>query len=220
MTHLFNIINKFIDKQNKFKTFLIIDFITIFCILFSILFFDISIAFIHIAIFMWIFNFDKKITNYILNFYLTKKYRLNNKKRIDIFNIEDKQVLELFLEMINFNDINEKEIEFLEFIKNEDNIKIIYKKIPEIEIIKSILYPKSQNYLINNIVDHYFKDEKELFSLHLEKIEIINKFNFYSENIKKENNELYHILEPRYISFMRKNNIPVKLEEKSLIFSI
>lgn len=220
MTHLFNIINKFIDKQNKFKTFLIIDILTIFFIVFCILFFDISIAFIHIPIFMWIFNFDKKITNYILNFYLTKKYRLNNNKRIDIFNIEDKQVLELFLEMINFNDIDKKEIEFLELIKNEDNIKIIYKKIPEIEIIKSILYPKSQNYIINYIVDHYFKNEKELFSLYLEKIEIINKFNFYSENIKKENNELYHILEPRYILFMRQNNIPVKLEEKSLIFSI
>lgn len=93
--------------------------------------------------------------------------------------------------------------------------------IKTIDIVKSILIPEKQDSFINEKVLNYFLGENNKYSIYLEKIEIIK--NFYGELILLQNTdyELYQLIFPRYIYFLKENNlIEDSLEHKTIVFNI
>lgn len=93
--------------------------------------------------------------------------------------------------------------------------------IKTIDIVKSILIPEKQDSFINEKVLNYFLEENNKYSIYLEKIEIIK--NFYGELILLQNTdyELYQLIFPRYIYFLKENNlIEDSLEHKTIVFNI
>lgn len=93
--------------------------------------------------------------------------------------------------------------------------------IKTIDIVKSILIPEKQDSFINEKVLNYFLGENTKYSIYLEKIEIIK--NFYGELILLQNtdSDLYQLIFPRYIYFLKENNlIEDSLEHKTIVFNI
>ncbi len=209
-------IKKLIDINKKFKIFYFLDFIVV--ILFFIL--NLPIYFYLIPVILFIFDFDKKIIYSIINLYsyLNFKHHFKNITNIDYYHL-----IKNIISTINFSNITNEEIKFLEYIKDLNYVNLkneIYSNISEIEKIKSLLCPDQQNPFINNIVQEYFKEENNIYSLYIEKINLLKEFNRYSEKIKNENYELFLKMLAQYDSFLKDRHISISLKEKTIIFSM
>lgn len=93
--------------------------------------------------------------------------------------------------------------------------------IKTIDIVKSILIPEKQDSFINEKVLNYFLEENTKYSIYLEKIELIKNFNNELTILKNIDYDLYQLIFPRYIYFLKENNlIEDSFKDKIIVFNI